>query len=218
MPKKSRSALSKEDGFIPLEVKDNRKKNRTPLTGFTFIEVFCVAVISSLIITAFFLALNTGGFSKSVSSAKVEVQSEVRRAMDWVAKDVRQAVSWDIADANNGPADTHIKFRQVQGWDTNAEALVLTDNYLEYTFEANSNTITRRQSDASNNTIQTWVLRDITQPPFYTRDNFGNVVPLNSGNLLTSRKLIIAIAGQKQINGSLNATAALTEEVKIRNE
>jgi len=46
----------------------------------------------------------------------------------------------------------------------------------------------------------------------------GNVIALNGSNLLTSRKLIIAINGSKTIKGSLNATAALIEEVKIRNE
>jgi hypothetical protein len=168
-----------------------------------------------------FLAWNMGEFSSSVSSTKVDLQAEVRRTMDWITKDVRQSVSWEIADAvNNNPSDTHIKFRQVQGWNTTSDTYLLNGNYTEYTYNAGSNTITRRVSDASNNTLQTWNFNNIMQAPFYTRDSGSNTVPLtgHSSDLLTSRRLIIVIAGQKQVRGSTNTTYALTEEVKVRNE
>jgi len=61
-------------------------------------------------------------------------------------------------------------------------------------------------------------LNYIIQTPFYTRDTSNNIVALTSGNLLTSRKLVIVIVGQKQVRGALNASFTITEEVKIRNE
>jgi len=186
--------------------------------GITIVEVLFVAAIVSLIIAGLFYALNTGEFSGTFSSAKGEIQAQVRRTLDWIVKDVRQTVSWDIADINNSPSPTHIKFRQVLGWDTVSETYLLSNNYIEYSFDSALNTIIRRLSDTSNTTLQTWKLSNIIQPPFYTKDSFGSVVPLNSSDLLTSRRLIIKIAGQKQVRGPINTTASLTTEVKIRNE
>ncbi len=194
------------------------KKYLFPNNGFTIVEVFCSAVVISFIVGVLYYTLSSGEYSRAASATKIDVQSEVRRSMDWITRDVRQAVSWDIADASNTPSDTHIKFRRVEGWNTTSELLLLSSNYTEYTYDGNNDTITRRLSDASNNTIQTWALNNITQVPFYTRDGSGSVVALNGGDLLTSRKLVVLIQGSKPIKGSLNATSVLTEEVKIRNE
>jgi len=186
--------------------------------GFTIVEVFCSAIVISFIIGVLFYALSSGEYSRSASAAKIDVQSEVRRSMDWIARDVRQAVSWDIADASNSPSDTHIKFRRVEGWNTTSELIRLSNNYTEYTYDASNHTVMRRLSDASNNTIQTWTLNNVQQAPFYTLNGTGDVVPLNGGDLLTSRKLVVHIQGSKPIKDSLNATSELIEEVKIRNE
>ncbi|MFH0827324.1 MAG: hypothetical protein V1923_05535 [Candidatus Omnitrophota bacterium] len=186
--------------------------------GFTLVEVFCSAIVISFIVGVLFYALSSGEYSRSVSAAKIDVQSEVRRSMDWITRDVRQAVSWDIADASNSPSDTHIKFRRVEGWNLTSDLLLLSTNFTEYTYDSSNYTVTRRMSDSSNNTIQTWILNNIQQAPFYTLDGSGGIVSLNGGDLLTSRKLIVLINGSKPIKGSLNATSVLTEEVKIRNE
>ncbi|KPK98577.1 MAG: hypothetical protein AMJ95_03550 [Omnitrophica WOR_2 bacterium SM23_72] len=188
------------------------------IKGFTIVEVLCSAIVISFIVGVLFYALSSGEYSRTASAAKIDVQSEVRRSMDWIARDVRQAVSWDIADTSNSPSDTHIKFRKVEGWNTTSELLLLSNNYTEYTYNTSNHTVIRRLSDSSNNTIQTWTLNNIQQAPFYTVNSSGSVVPLNDGDLLTSRKLILVINGTKPIKGSLNATATLTEEVKIRNE
>lgn len=186
--------------------------------GFTIVEVFCSAIIISFIVGVLFYTLSSGEYSRAASAAKIDVQSEVRRSMDWITRDVRQAVSWDIAEASNSPSDMHIKFRQVEGWNTTSELLLLSSNYTEYSYDTFNHTVTRRLSDSSNNTIQTWTLNNIMQAPFYTMDGSGSVVSLNGGDLLTSRKLVVLIHGSKPIKGSLNATSVLTEEVKIRNE
>ena len=186
--------------------------------GFTIVEVFCSAIVTSFIVAVLFYTLSSGEYSRAASAAKIDVQSEVRRSMDWIVKDVRQGVSWDMADVSNSPSDTHIKFRKVEGWNTTSDLLLLSDNYTEYTYDATNHTITRRLSDASNNTLGTWTLNNIMQSPFYTLDGSGNVVSLNGGDLLTSRKVVVVINGSKTIKGSLNATAELTEQVKIRNE
>ncbi|MFH1457911.1 MAG: hypothetical protein ABIG31_01940 [Candidatus Omnitrophota bacterium] len=186
--------------------------------GFTIIEVLCSVTVASFIVGVLFYALSSAEYSRAASAAKIEVQSEVRRSIDWIVKDVRQAVSWEIADADNSPSNTHIKFRKVEGWNTTAETFLLSADYTEYTYDSGDDRITRRLSDSDDETKQTWSLNHIQRAPFYTLDGSGNVVALNGGDLLTSRKLVIDIRGSKPIKGSLNATATLIEEVKIRNE
>jgi type II secretory pathway component PulJ len=187
-------------------------------SGMTLIEILSVAAISSFIVGVLFYVLNSGQSSWAVSRAKVESQSEARRSIDWITKDARQSVSWDLADAGNDPSETHIKFRLVQGYDANGEALVLASDYLEYTYDPDSHTITRRLSDASDNTLETWTLNNIMEAPFYTKDNLANTVLLNAADLLTSRKLIIRIRTQIQVKEGVVVQTTLTDEVKIRNE
>lgn len=184
--------------------------------GFTIIEVLFGALFTGLMLAGFFYALSTGELSSTLSSAKADLQAEVRRTMDWIVKDVRQTVSWDMA--NNSPSDAHIKFRQVDGWDTVNNLLSMSANSVEYSYDAASEKITRKSLDSGGNVLQVWTFNNITASPFYTRDATGSVVALNSTDLLTSGKLIASISGQKQVRGSLNTSCSLSEEIKIRNE
>lgn len=183
--------------------------------GFTLMETLFVALILGVIIGAFFYAENAVQLSFSLSSARGNLQSEVRRTIGWIIKDVRQGVSWDIA--NNNPTPSYIKFRQVTGWDTVNNTFLLSNYYIEYTYNAINNTIVRRTSNLSNNTLGLWVLNDVIASPFFTINSSGSIVPLNNSDLLTSKRLVITISGQSQVSGTQNTTYSLTEEVQIRN-
>jgi type II secretory pathway component PulJ len=185
------------------------------LRGFTLIETVFVAFILSVITGIFFYSVNTVQLSFNLTSARGSLQSEVRRTIGWIIKDTRQAVSWDIA--NNSPTPSYIKFRQVIGWDTTNNTFLLSNYSVEYIYNAANNTITRRTSDLSNNTLGTWILQDVIATPFFTLDSSGNIVPLNNSDLLTSKQLVITISGRRQILGTQNTTYSLTEEVQIRN-
>jgi len=185
------------------------------IRGFTLLETLFVAFTLSAIIGILFYAVNTVQFSFTVSSARGNLQSEVRRTIGWIIKDVRQAVSWDIA--NNTPTPSYIKFRQVTGWDTVNNTFLLSNYSIEYIYNSVNNTITRRTSDLSNNTIGVWVLNDVIATPFSTIDSSGNIVPLNNSDLLTSKQLVVTISGQSQVQGMQNTTYILTEKVQIRN-
>lgn len=189
--------------------------SRNKLRGFTLMETLLALFILGVIIGAFFYAENAVRVSFNLSSSRVNLQSEVRRTIGWIIKDVRQAVSWDIA--NNAPAPSYIKFRQVTGWDTVLNTFLLSDYNIEYIYNSTNRTITRRVSDLSNNTTGTWVLNDIVAPPFYTINSSGSIVSLNNSDLLTSKQLIITISGQSQVTGAQDTTYSLTEEVQIRN-
>ncbi|MDD5477559.1 MAG: hypothetical protein PHG87_05110 [Candidatus Omnitrophica bacterium] len=169
-------------------------------------ETLFVALILGAIIGVFFYAENAVQHSFTLSSARGNLQSEVRRTIGWIIKDTRQTVSWDIA--NNSPTPSYIKFRQVTGWDTANNTFSLSDYYIEYTYNAVNHTIIRRKSDLSNGTLGLWTLNDIVAAPFFTVNSLGAIVPLNNSDLLTSKQLVITISG---------GTYSLTEEVQIRN-
>lgn len=185
--------------------------------GFTLVEIIVTAFILSIVFAGLFITLNTTEFSHSVSSAKVDLQAEVRRVIDWIIKDVRQTVSYEVA--SNGPSDTHIKFKRVQGLNTVTGDLILSSDYIEYEYDSLSQKITRRVIDgATGDILQSWDFNNIIEAPFYTRDDLNNIVPLNDDDFTNyGNKFIVTIMGQKQVRGSLNINFTLTEEVKIRN-
>lgn len=39
-----------------------------------------------------------------------------------------------VSASNNGPSDSHIKFRQVEGWDISNGILLLSSNFVEYSY------------------------------------------------------------------------------------
>lgn len=101
--------------------------SRNKIRGFTLVETLFVVFILSVIIGLFFYAVSVVQLNFNVSSERNNLQSEVRRIIGWIIKDVRQTVSWDIA--NNNPAPGYIKFRQVTGWDTTNNVFLLS-SYL----------------------------------------------------------------------------------------
>ncbi len=184
--------------------------------GLTLIEVLLVSLILTLILAALFITLTAGESASSVSSAKIDLQAQLRQAINWIVQDVRGATVGEIA--NNSPSSDHIKFRQVQGVDTATGYYILSDNYIEYNYDNNLQKITRNLVNTSGEVLQSWQFTNITQSPFYARDSSGGIVALNQSDLSNSRKIIITIAGARTVKGSLSLTSNLSEEVKIRNE
>jgi len=97
------------------------------------IEVLLVAAISSVIVGILFYAMNAGNLSFNLSSARADLQAEVRRSMDWIVKDVRQTTGAEIA--SNNPTDSKIKFRVCQGHD--GSNLVWSSAEIEYSYYSN---------------------------------------------------------------------------------
>jgi len=165
------------------------------------------------------LALNMGELSNSISSAKADLQADARLALEWIVKDARQAVVYQVA--NNNPSSTYIKLQQVQGWDTGAEAWVMSADLIEYEYDASQQKIVRRLIDGTNGqTLQSWEFYNVVDVPFYTMDLNNNTVPLNKDDFNTCGKLIIMITKQKQVHelgGNRDISITLRELVKVRN-
>lgn len=192
--------------------------------GITLNEVVVVASILTIVMAAFLSAMIVGAQAWVINAGSMELQSEVRRAAEWIAKDVRQARRVDIASSAYDPTSAHIKFQPVVGYNPAGSGdVVLGANFIEYTYDAGSKTLTRADSGSGNS----WVFNNIAQAPFYTRkDNQDGTYPIvvidpeNPGTdspVLQSGNLVIKIQGEKQTQSGKNISYALTEEVKIRN-
>lgn len=166
-------------------------------------------------LTALFYILNSGQNVNDLSSAKVASQAQARRVSDWISRDLRQAVVWDLA--NNSPSATHIKFRPVLGWDIAGNTYQLDANYIEYDYDAAANTLTRNLVNGAGAVLNSWVFNDITAQPFFTRDGSGNLIVLDN-SVGTSKKIVTLISVNKVSERGVSQVTSLTEETKIRNE
>lgn len=190
-----------------------RRALRIKKRGFSLVEILIVALLLTIIVFALLTTLNTGEVSNSVSTAKADLQAKVRQAMDWIIKDVRQT---NLIQINtNNPLGNHIKFKQVTGID-GAGNYALSANYIEYTYNSASQQLTRNEVDDFGVPVpgSSRVFSNITQSPFYSEAG----VALAPGAILVSKKLIVVISGENQVNINLTLNFSLTEEVKIRNE
>lgn len=95
--------------------------------GATLVEMMVTVIIFAFILTICYAILISGSDSWETNSARVELQQELRKAMDWVSQDLRQAGSVSITDVPaNGATYTSITFRKSAGvsggnlvWDAN---------------------------------------------------------------------------------------------------
>ena len=84
--------------------------------GVTLVEVMTTVVIFSFILGICYALLISGSDSWETNSTRVELQQELRKAMDWITQDLRQAGSASIVDVPaDGATYTSITFRKSAG-------------------------------------------------------------------------------------------------------
>lgn len=178
-----------------------------------------VSFLFSIIIACLLVTLNTGQLTGSINSAKADLQAKARNITSQITSDVRQTISWDIA--NNSPSGSYIKFRLVQGWDAVNKTFSLLDaggyeHYAVYSYDSATKTITYTtylfKSGLQSN-VKTVTFDNIVAVPFRNRD----LTDLTQNELLNNRRITVIISAQTQVRGSLDINATLQEEVKIRN-
>lgn len=95
--------------------------------GITLVETMVTVVIFSLIMTGFFAVSTVGENSFQVNRAQIELQQELRKSMETMINDLRQAGNSSVIDVPaNGNWYTSITFRKPVGiaagsinWDSN---------------------------------------------------------------------------------------------------
>ena len=84
--------------------------------GFTLVEMMVTVAIFSFILGICYTLFISGSNSWETNSVRVELQQELRKAMDWVSQDLRQAGSASITNVPaDGAAYTSITFRKSAG-------------------------------------------------------------------------------------------------------
>lgn len=179
--------------------------------GFTLVEGLVTVFILLLLISALFLVLNIGNLSESISATKIQVQQEVRRAMDWMVKDLRQTDRMRLRLTNSegepdkqfnslsdGEIFTDPQFQVSIGYDTTTKEIIPSPNQIGYTFDATNQRITR--TDLGTN--QAWKFNYIANLEFRK----------------VSRDILrVTISGEKTARGTIRPSFTLQEEVKLRN-
>ncbi len=197
-------------------VNKNKKKYRIRRTkSLTLVETLLAVSIFMVVLMGFMASLSLGEVFFPLNSANVDMRSNVRVAINWIVKDARQAVNWDIA--NNNPGSSHLKFRRVNGLNIDTGEYLLDEDYIEYNYDASSFKIVRNLVNSEGNIIRSWEFNNINQAPFYTQHN-EEVQEFNENSFRDNGKLIVIISGQKEIRGEMNADFSLRSDVKVRNE
>ncbi len=186
-------------------------------SGFTIVELMVAALILMIVLAGLYWSLNSGQIATNVTKAKLELEADIRLAMDWITKDLRQSISWNIAGADNNPTTSHLKFN-LWLWNATTHTWDVTTSYVEYNYDSVAKTITRVAVDGTGN-VMSFVFNNIEEPPFYTQyidtGDPGNVlVPIE---LQSNKKLIVVISGRKLVRAGLFVNSKLKLEVRIRN-
>ncbi|MCF7916205.1 MAG: hypothetical protein K9L61_00315 [Candidatus Omnitrophica bacterium] len=181
---------------------------------FTLIEIMVSFTILITALTGIFLILNTGETFSPINLGRADVAAKTRVIMNRIVNDLRGAVIWEIA--NNNPSCTYLKFRKTEGIDTSDGSYILSANYVEYSYDLNTDTLSRSEfKDGSLNTVG---YRNITENVFYILNSAGEAVCLNGSDLLSQNFIIVNINLEEQAGAVENVGFSLTQKVKIRNE
>jgi Tfp pilus assembly protein PilW len=84
--------------------------------GFSFAELIIVVLISTMLIAGIYTVLSTGKNSWEINRDRLELQQELRKSLDWMRRDLRQA---GVSTITGVPADgnwyTSITFKTPTG-------------------------------------------------------------------------------------------------------
>jgi hypothetical protein len=171
-----------------------------------------VIFISLVIFSALFMVLNMGEFQNKIGSTRIDVQQEVRKALDMMSKDLRQTARGQIS-VMNASAGSFAGLGTPEVFETPDFAIcedfipgtgILWSPYtISYDFDATNQTVLRTRSDTGQ----------------VLRFNFiGNLVFTKIG----TNTLQIDISGRKvavsDMSGDITQFYNLSEEVRLRNE
>lgn len=172
-----------------------------------------VCAIITAVAGALFMTLSAGNSSVRVNSERVHIQAKVRTVSDWICRDLRNAISWELNANTPGPA--YLKFN-VWSWDSTANTWKLGNRYIEYSYDTGRKELARRFVDENGNVLEETIFTEIMYAPFYTSytDQYTNQFDGNA--LLANRMLFVVIRADHTVTGR-TLSLTLVSEVKIRN-
>ncbi len=168
-------------------------------SGLTLVEILVTVVVYSLVITAAYSVLNSGILSWQVNNVKVQLQQELRKSMDWIMLDLRQAGSASIDDVPvSNTWSTAITFSIAAG--VSGGSTVWSTDKVNYYLGGTGNDQLKRQFGADT--------RDIAQhiKTFEVRR------PVSAPNTVE-----VNLEAEEQTTGGQTVTLDLSFVVKLRN-
>ncbi len=179
--------------------------------SFSLIEVLVATAISVVIFGAIFMVLNMGEFSNRVGAVRIDLQQEVRRALDWMIRDFRQTNTTQMtvgggsavfSDLTDGDIFTDPQFFLCSGYNT-ATSTVTWGDEISYSIVPDPADPPRQMIVRNNLTTGTQLIfRHITGLVF---------------SKLAANQLSIDITGQRVAPRSPPQNLVLSEYVRLRN-
>jgi prepilin-type N-terminal cleavage/methylation domain-containing protein len=184
-------------GLVQLETIDKTKKYRMSLKGFSLVEIIVVLFIFLLILGAIFGLMSVGRKSWYIGNTQVQVQQEARRAVEKMAKELRQSATSKVDISADDLWHNTVTFQVAQGLD-GAGAIQWSDS-IQYSL--NNGQVIRNSTDGeapvlANNALSLGFRRPSTAP---------NIIQIN---VETSKNAVLV--GQ-------TLTWSLTSQVRLRN-
>src|SRR3989338_7540251 len=188
--------VHKEDKMRHIPVKDRPFKNHQ---GVTLVEMMTTVVIFAFILGICYSLLISGSDSWQTNSVQVELQQELRKAMDWVSQDLRQAGSASITNVPaNGTVYTTITFRKSAG--ASGGNLVWDSNTTTYSLGGAGGTQLLRQVSWQTASV---IAQNIESVQFSRQASTSNIVDVS----LQAQKATLrgkTLAGKAPLEASLN--------------
>jgi prepilin-type N-terminal cleavage/methylation domain-containing protein len=123
--------------------------------GFTIVEVMMTVFIFVAVAGACYFSLNSGMRNWKVNNARLELQQELRKAMDWMTEDLRH--SGTSSSVMNVPADdawyTSATFRRATG--VSGGSIVWSTDTYQYVLGGTGNTTLQRIVGANTQVVAT---------------------------------------------------------------
>ena len=153
--------------------------------GISLVEALISVVIFAVIAGIYFLVLLSGSDSWENNRTIIEVNQEVRKAMDWMKMDLMQAGSTSISDGPtqaDGTWYTSITFKVATG--VTSGVVVWSTNTIQYILGGANSTRLLRIQGAQTKTIS----QDIQSVRFRRQSSTPNIIEVEVAGRKTSAK------------------------------
>ena len=173
------------------------------MRGFTLVEILVSLLILSVVLAGIFAVLNVGQMNWNSSMSSLDLQQQVRQAMDGMSKEIRQS---SFSNITINPDQGAINFTVPIDITTNPITYSSTINYY-----LNDNSQIVREHPSGTTKI---LANDISNLSFCC----VGIVAANCLDYDNSTAVQIYVEGNKTVRGRTYLPFNLTEQVRLRNE
>ena len=194
----------RENGLFQNRFKGILKDRR----AFTLVEALVTVIVFSVILGACYAVLMSGSDSWEANSVRVELRQELRKGMDWILNDLRQAGSASLSDALSpvyGAWYTSITFRKSNG--VSNGVISWAADTTKYLLGGSDSTQLQRQVGSQTPAV---IAQNISTLQFRRLASAPNVVEVN---LQAQKKTLRG----KNMTGKTAIAANLSFKVYLRN-